>query len=147
MRKIKVLTATVMTALTLFSGAGKAQQVPGQPQLTDDEKYACTVILCLANPNGPMAVAECVPPVKAYFKNLMKWKPKPFPKCPSGGGSETGVVQGSEVLKDKYGDVMKDENGYPIMRYYSDVTVNGKVVNRTYNDGKDANLKPYAVAQ
>ena len=38
-------------------------------------------------------------------------------------------------------------NDQPIVRYYTDVTVNGKVVNRAYNDGKDANLKPYAVAQ
>jgi hypothetical protein len=43
----------------------------------------CTVLLCLANPAGPMAVSQCVPPIKQLFKDLAKLKP--FPTCDMSG--------------------------------------------------------------
>lgn len=43
------------------------------------DDYGCTVLLCLANPAGPMAVAECVSPIKKLYRDLMKGKA--FPKC------------------------------------------------------------------
>ncbi|MDQ1817802.1 hypothetical protein RBA41_31325 [Massilia sp. CCM 9210] len=49
--------------------------------------HGCTVLLCMANPGGPMKVAECVPPMKKLFKDLAKGKP--FPGCDfSKSGSE-----------------------------------------------------------
>jgi hypothetical protein len=41
--------------------------------------HGCTVLLCLANPAGPMAVAECVPPIKKLFRDLARGKS--FPSC------------------------------------------------------------------
>lgn len=40
----------------------------------------CTVLLCLLNPNGPEAVAECVPPIERWLERL-----QPFPNCPESG--------------------------------------------------------------
>lgn len=52
--------------------------------------YGCKVLLCLANPNGPRAVAECVPPINQLFRDLIRGRA--FPTCdlvssPSGGQS------------------------------------------------------------
>ena len=41
--------------------------------------YGCKVLLCLANPAGPKAVAQCVPPITQLWKDLAKFKP--FPTC------------------------------------------------------------------
>ena len=51
--------------------------------------YGCKVLLCLANPNGPRAVSECVPPINQLFRDLARGRS--FPTCelaesPSGGG-------------------------------------------------------------
>jgi hypothetical protein len=43
------------------------------------DDFGCTVLLCLANPAGPMAVAECVSPIKKLYRNLAKGKA--FPTC------------------------------------------------------------------
>lgn len=52
--------------------------------------YGCQVLLCLANPNGPRAVSECVPPINQLFRDLARGRS--FPTCelaesPSGGRS------------------------------------------------------------
>lgn len=44
-----------------------------------DQKHACTVLVCLANPNGPRAVAECVPPINKLFRDLARGRS--FPHC------------------------------------------------------------------
>jgi hypothetical protein len=41
--------------------------------------YGCTVLLCLANPAGPRAVAECVPPINRLFRDLARGRG--FPTC------------------------------------------------------------------
>jgi hypothetical protein len=43
------------------------------------DDFGCTVLLCLANPAGPMAVAECVSPIKKLYRNLARGKA--FPTC------------------------------------------------------------------
>lgn len=56
----------------------------------------CEVLLCLANPNGPRAVAECRPPIDKLFKCLSKRHPCKFPKCPvAGDGNEAKQVDNS----------------------------------------------------
>ena len=42
-------------------------------------RWGCEVLLCLSNPAGPTAVAECVPPIKKLWRALRKGKP--FPTC------------------------------------------------------------------
>ena len=48
----------------------------------DDE--GCTVILCLSNPAGWAAVAECVPPVQRALNAMAKGR---APQCTFSGGA------------------------------------------------------------
>ena len=43
--------------------------------------YGCRVLLCLANPLGPTAVAQCVPPIIQLWRDLAQVPPRPFPTC------------------------------------------------------------------
>lgn len=43
--------------------------------------YGCQVLLCLANPAGPMAVSACVPPISQLWRDLARTPPRPFPTC------------------------------------------------------------------
>ena len=65
-------------------------------ELTGDALWGCQVFLCLANPNGPKAVAECVPPIDRLIRECFKPKPKhrrPFPTCPqAGAGNRTRLT-------------------------------------------------------
>jgi hypothetical protein len=45
------------------------------------DNWGCEVLLCLSNPAGPMAVAECAPPISRLWKALRKPRPDPFPTC------------------------------------------------------------------
>lgn len=47
------------------------------PAHADD--WGCQVLLCLSNPNGPTAVAECVDPINKLWKELAKGHD--FPTC------------------------------------------------------------------
>ena len=51
------------------------------------ELWGCEVLLCLANPAGPMAAPFCVPPILDLIKALTKWRPEPFPQCKMAGGN------------------------------------------------------------
>jgi hypothetical protein len=44
----------------------------------------CTVLLCLSNPAGWAAVSQCVPPVRAVWKDLMKGR---MPVCAYSDGA------------------------------------------------------------
>ena len=64
-------------------------------ELTGDELWGCQVFLCLANPNGAKAVAECVPPIDRLVNECFKPKPKdrrPFPTCPQAGAGNRAAV-------------------------------------------------------
>lgn len=76
------------------SGAG-ATQPANTSGLTAKQELGCSIALCMANPNGPTAVAECVPPIRERARLIAKGKP--IPKCPgyndgtaSTGGGNTG---------------------------------------------------------
>ena len=74
--------STTAVALTLPNG----EEVE---ELTGNARWGCEVLLCLSNPNGPRAVAECRPPIDKLFKCLSKRHPCKFPKCPqAGAGNE-----------------------------------------------------------
>jgi len=72
----RILRVLALPVLMGVSGAASASD------------FGCQVLLCLANPQGPTAVAECVPPIKKLFRDLAKGKP--FPSCTlSNGGTDT----------------------------------------------------------
>ena len=63
----------------------KIPEMPNIEFLGGDDRWGCEVLLCLANPNGPKAVNECVSPINKLFKCLAKTHPCSFPKCPMAG--------------------------------------------------------------
>jgi hypothetical protein len=69
-------------AFTTLVGVGTVA-----PAKADD--YGCQVLLCLSNPAGAMAVAQCVPPITKLYEDLAKGRP--FPTCTGGGGVETSA--------------------------------------------------------
>ena len=58
------------------------------PQARADN-WGCEVLLCLSNPAGPMAVAQCVPPITRLYRAIFKWRPDPFPSCTMSNGSDS----------------------------------------------------------
>jgi len=64
---------TVTAASALLGACSMAHAVDG-----------CAVLLCMANPAGPMAVPYCQPIIKQLWKDLAKGKA--FPKCKQASG-------------------------------------------------------------
>lgn len=58
------------------------------PVMAHADNWACEVILCLANPQGATAVAECVPPIKKLWRELAKGHA--FPTCNMNTGGASG---------------------------------------------------------
>lgn len=58
------------------------------PQARADT-WGCEVLLCLSNPAGPMAVAQCVPPISRLYRAIFRWRPDPFPTCTMSNGSDS----------------------------------------------------------
>lgn len=72
----RAFMSTLITACALFASL---------PAHADD--WGCTVLLCLANPNGPQAVAECVEPINRLWDHLRRGRP--FPTCQMSDGSNS----------------------------------------------------------
>jgi hypothetical protein len=66
----------VPLALALSASAAIAQ---GTAIPTPTHDWGCEVLLCLANPNGPTAVAPCVPPIQRLWRELARGHA--FPSC------------------------------------------------------------------
>lgn len=64
-----------------LAGFAFAQQAPIPDWLRGMARsdYGCEVLLCLANPNGPKAVSQCVPPIDRLFRDLARGRG--FPTC------------------------------------------------------------------
>lgn len=84
-----VFFAIIIAVAGLFSPPAKAEDL-----------WGCEVLLCLANPRGPMAVAECVAPIKRLYRALTKPHPDPFPSCKMASGNGTSRNEG--VLNSSY---------------------------------------------
>jgi len=81
--------------LALFVLGGVLMTLSASARASD---HGCTVLLCLANPAGPMAVSECVPPIKKLYRDLAKGKA--FPTCamasaPDSPGGKSWAEHGS----------------------------------------------------
>lgn len=50
------------------------------------DDYGCKVLLCLSNPAGPRAVAECRPPIDRLLREQARRHPPPFPRCEEAQG-------------------------------------------------------------
>jgi len=51
----------------------------GLATIANADDYGCKVLLCLANPNGPKAVSECVDPINRLYDDLRHGRG--FPRC------------------------------------------------------------------
>lgn len=47
-------------------------------------EYGCKVMLCMANPSGPMAEQQCQPPIQQLLREQAKKPPDPWPTCEEG---------------------------------------------------------------
>ena len=61
----------------------------GTPLKAHADTWGCEVLLCLSNPAGPMAVAQCVPPITRLYRAIFKWRPDPFPTCLMSNGADS----------------------------------------------------------
>src|SRR5437868_1069049 len=53
------------------------------------DTWACEVLLCLSNPQGPTAVSQCIPPISRLWRALAKGDP--FPTCDMGGDKNSSA--------------------------------------------------------
>lgn len=58
--------------------------------------YGCKVLLCLANPAGPTAVSQCVPPITQLWNDLTRFHP--FPSCDEASASGARALIGSSYF-------------------------------------------------
>lgn len=56
--------------------------------------WGCQVLLCLSDRRGPMAEAECVPPIQRLFRQLARGGG--FPSCAEAGGTRAYSQSASE---------------------------------------------------
>lgn len=59
---------------------------PEWDSLSDKDKWACEVALCLATPGSPTSYAECVPPIQKMIEEQAKGNV--IPKCPFSDDSQ-----------------------------------------------------------
>ena len=64
-----------------------------------EDLWGCEVLLCLANPAGPMAAPYCVPPITKLFQALFKFPPDPFPKCNMAGAGNFAQHDPADVFE------------------------------------------------
>lgn len=69
---------------TMTAGQGIDPRIP-----TPVHDWGCEVLLCLANPDGPMAVAECRPPIERLWRHLARGHSMPSCTMASGPGGRS----------------------------------------------------------
>ena len=91
---------TLLTTACLCTGIwGTALGLSAQPARADTA--GCTVVLCLANPGGWAAVAECVAPVTAYFRSIRRhFRP---PMCSESGATYSLATRVIGTTKSGFG--------------------------------------------
>lgn len=71
--------------------AGVLMSSFGFAQVAQASSHGCEVLLCMANPRGPMALGECVPPIKRLFRDLARGRAFPTCSFSSGSGASAGT--------------------------------------------------------
>ncbi len=78
----------------LLSALGLSVAALLAPLQAHADDYGCKVLLCLGNPNGPMAEQQCQPPIQRMLQGQAKKPPEPFPQCPEANG-KAGTKMGT----------------------------------------------------
>lgn len=96
--------AIALVIVAGFAGAREEIEAPepapgtgGQQstqQMSDEDQWACEVAMCLSNPAGPTAVAECLPPINKMHRELAKGNV--IPHCKFLGSGNTGGGGGED---------------------------------------------------
>jgi len=74
---MKIKLALLALFMLVFSSQSYAQQ---RGPMSSDDKHACTVAMCMANPSGPTAARECRSAIRKLNRDLARGKA--FPYCP-----------------------------------------------------------------
>ncbi|PSH70126.1 hypothetical protein CU102_03235 [Phyllobacterium brassicacearum] len=104
------MSSNVLNMALFLGGLIAAGMAVPAPARADD--WACKVALCISNPAGPMAVSQCVPPMRKLYRHLARGGS--FPICKSADG---------DVNVRRYGQ-----------EHYDDCPAGTKAVNRTIGD-------------
>ena len=78
-----------------------------RPSSAHADEWGCEVLLCMSNPAGPEAVAQCVPPIERYHHVLKHGGARPT--CSESGWS--GAI-GYEAHECPVGYVLTTKQGY-----------------------------------
>lgn len=104
--------------------------------------WGCQVVLCLANPAGPTAAAECVPPITRLWRDLARGRG--FPSCNMNTAGSSGNSARHEYAS--------GHNCPPAYQYYGgrdgdelmcsmsgvvSVRINNRLHTRTWWNGSD----------
>ncbi|WP_052135604.1 hypothetical protein [Collimonas arenae] len=83
----KILAVLLLVGATGVTGAAQASE------------YGCTVLLCLANPNGPTAAPYCVSFINRLYDDLTHGRP--FPSCDMSDKNDNGANY-AQMVNDPY---------------------------------------------
>lgn len=123
---------SALCAIAIAFSAHATDLPPGMPDikpLTGDDEWACTVLLCLANPNGAKSVQECVPPIDRLIDHLRKGGK--IPRCPQAG--EGNYVDFGSGHYNPCDSASRDEKLKPVTGW---VAEKGKAARYAYPDGR-----------
>ena len=90
---MKCIVIPTLLGLGLHGVVTAQSMLSGIPAPTHD--WGCEVLLCLANPAGPMAVSACVPPIKKLYRELLKRHAIPTCRMASGPSGRSYAVMAS----------------------------------------------------
>lgn len=103
------------------------------------DDWGCEVLLCLSNPQGPMAVSQCVPPIRKLWRELARGHG--FPTClMSNSQNQYAKHEWASASNCPPGALSYDQNN---QEYYCrksgvvSVIVDGVVQTRTWWGGED----------
>lgn len=85
--------------------------------LPSDDPWPCQVALCLANPQGPTALAECRPPIERAWKAWARGKRVPDCKRREADGSEGASLRESGTYIDDRVSDPRRTGGCPFVYY------------------------------
>lgn len=113
-----------MTKRLVMCLAGSAAALLGGAHAHADD-YGCKVMLCMSNPSGPTAVAECRPPIERLVReraqarppawptceeaapSTMKFGSRPYDQCPAGTTALDSDVQALQIAQDTFSLMLK----------------------------------------
>jgi hypothetical protein len=113
------------------------------------DDWGCQVVLCLANPKGPTAVSECVPPIQKLWSELAKGHGFPFCDMNSGGasGNSAGHQWASGSNCPPQYTYWGGPDGSTLLCKFSGVVainIKGKPYNRTWWNGSTTVTENYS---